>query len=557
MIIDKNHVLEVISKNFDTKYDVSKLVYVNRSTKFLLGCKEHGFFLSSYTSISRPGEKCQKCRNKQKSIAYSGQKRENRLKFNLEDFLNACNSKHNSKYTYSKVLTYPGQHSSMIITCKVHDDFEMNVQKHLSGQGCPKCSGRNRTTEDIIKEFKAIHNDKFDYSKVSFINPYRKLIITCKEHGDFKQTYHQHIKKSAECPECKLNSNTLLVDRIIDRFQSVHGSKYDYSEVQQPASIQEKVTIICKKHGSFLQRVDNHFAGKGCRKCSSSISKFEESITSFVKTLDPSISTSNRKIIKNIHASELDIVSEKYKLAIECNGLHWHSSSIDNNRIKTYHLKKTNKTEEAGYQLIHIYEHNWNQKQEIVKSRLTNLFQQSISIGARKCTIKQLSTATAKAFFDKTHLQSHVNCKYYYGLFYNDEIVAAMSFSKRSILGNKQIELVRYSTKLFHTVIGGANKLLKHFIRLHKPDRIVSYADRSWSTGKLYEKLGFIRLHCTEPNYYYYKLSNKTLYHRYNFQKHKLFIENPLNLTEKQLMLQNGYKILYDSGSIKFELNLK
>lgn len=544
-------VKEQIIKRFADKYDLSELIYVDRKTKFKIGCQKHGMFETSLTSILRSGEKCRKCRNEQKSIAYSGTIRENRLKYNNESIIIRFNEIHYDKYVY-KDVDYQGMKKTIDIECSKHGIFRMSIIKHLSGQGCPKCSGKNLSTADVILDFKNIHGDTYDYSKLIFKNQREKMTFICYEHGEFKQTYYQHCQKNPiACQECRENKQSLKLHQILEKFKKSHGNLYDYSNVKPQQSIQTNVEIICKKHGSFMQRIDNHFAGKGCPKCKNSSSQAEKDVGDFIESLGIKIKR-NDKIV--LDKKEIDVLSIEHRLGIEYNGLYWHS---DRSIKKNYqHYEKTILAESKGYQLIHLYEDEWLGQNDIVKSRIRSMFNKSENrIFARKTKLIKLTIKQAKEFFIKNHIQGHVFCKYYYGLEYNNEIVAAMSLSKRKILGNSEIELVRFANILNTNVIGGASKLLNAFIKEMQPKSIISYADRSWSTGKLYETLGFERLHETKPNYYYV-LNNKRL-SRYQFQKHLIVkTKEERKMTEKEIMVKNGYDILYDSGSIKYRLNL-
>ena len=139
---------------------------------------------------------------------------------------------------------------------------------------------------------------------------------------------------------------------------------------------------------------------------------------------------------------------------------------------------------------------------------------------------------------------------------YENRIVACMTFGKPRFGGNYKYELIRYSSELNTNVIGGAGKLLNHF-KKHYFGSIVSYADRKWSAGNMYEKLGFKIDHTTEPGYSYYNISKKTVHNRMSFQKHKLekmpFYDN--SLSEYEIMKLNGYERIWDCGNICCTLN--
>lgn len=139
--------------------------------------------------------------------------------------------------------------------------------------------------------------------------------------------------------------------------------------------------------------------------------------------------------------------------------------------------------------------------------------------------------------------------KYRYGLFYNNELISIMTFGKSRF--SNEFELLRFCNKLYTNVIGGASKLFKHFLVDHPEIKeVISYADKRWSNGNLYEKLNFKLVNISKPSYFY--VIDKIRYNRINFQKHKL-INNTNNLSEHDYMFNNKFYRIYDCGSLKYK----
>lgn len=263
-----------------------------------------------------------------------------------------------------------------------------------------------------------------------------------------------------------------------------------------------------------------------------------------IRELFPKDATFNDRSI--LEGKELDIVYKN--LAIEYNGLFWHSEA----RVgKYYHLEKTEKAFQKGYKLIHIFENEWLYKRSIVESRINNLLNRSTKLYARKCNIL---TDIPKDFLELNHIQGNAAASVRLGLEYNNEVVAVMTFSKSRFSKKYEWELVRFCNKLNIIVVGGASKLLKYFERTYNPKSIVTYADRRWSGGELYETLGFEFSHASEPNYWYFK-KNPILESRIKYQKHKLkdILEDfDSTLTEVENMYNNGYNRIFDCGNLVF-----
>jgi len=130
---------------------------------------------------------------------------------------------------------------------------------------------KGKSTADFINDAKKKHGDLYVYNKVDYKNTNTLVIITCKKHGDFPQRPSSHIK-GAGCKKCATEQGSLkktfTKEKFIEKAKLKHGDVYDYSLVDYKGS-QENVIIICKKHGNFNQKPNNHLQGDGCRSCSS------------------------------------------------------------------------------------------------------------------------------------------------------------------------------------------------------------------------------------------------------------------------------------------------
>ena len=317
----------------------------------------------------------------------------------------------------------------------------------------------------------------------------------------------------------------------------------------------DKFHVKCKRCGNDFK---SHTRELRCYKCDPKLkgtSKDEKAIADYIQNeLGIEIVTNSRKIL---NGKELDIYIPNYKLAIEYDGLYFHSEL--QGKDKNYHLNKTLACEKQGIQLIHIFEDEWLYKQDIVKSRLKHILGITENrIYARKCQICEITSKEKREFLNQYHIQGDDKSTFKYALKFNNEIVAVMTFGKlRVSLGQKQkndyFELMRYASK--DTVIGGASRLLTHFKREHNPIQIISYADRRWSQGGLYHQLGFTVVSDGNPNYWYVENYGRRL-HRFNFTKHRIITEFNGNekKTEWENMVDMGYDRIWDCGSLKYEL---
>ena len=211
-----------------------------------------------------------------------------------------------------------------------------------------------------------------------------------------------------------------------------------------------------------------------------------------------------------------------------------------------------------GINLIHIFEYEWTdsakQKKliDIINMRLHP--ENNRVIYARECTLKDVDPAESTEFQDKWHLMGSSSAQIHIGLYFKDELVGLMTFGKSRFNRTVDWELVRLVWKAPVVVVGGAEKLLKHFISKYKPQSIVTYADITKFTGSVYKKLGFKLDGITDPEYIWYNPNTKVKASRYATQKNRL-VKLGLGTeaeSEMDIMHNLGYFRIYDCGNLRF-----
>jgi hypothetical protein len=358
-------------------------------------------------------------------------------------------------------------------------------------------------------------------------------------------------------------STTLLLEksRKSNQISKLRGFNEKYKTLDIINDEGEFVTIKCNTckneyeidRDLLFYRFENNI---NCCTICNSVNELksikEKELNDFIVSLGFTTITGDRKLL---NGREIDIVISEKKIGIEFNGLYYHSDLF---KEKNYHINKTMDCVSKGYRLIHIFEDEWDFKKDIVKSRLCNLLGViEKKVFARKCIIKEVSTKEKTKFLIHNHIQGTIGSKVNYGLYYNDELVSIMTFGKgRKIMNgsNYEWELLRFCNKINTTVVGGASKLLKHFIKNINPNNLISYADIRWSDGNLYDVLGFKKINLSPPNYFY--IINKKREYRYKFRKDILVSEGfDKNLTEFEIMSQRGFYKIYDCGNFVYSLN--
>jgi hypothetical protein len=267
------------------------------------------------------------------------------------------------------------------------------------------------------------------------------------------------------------------------------------------------------------------------------------------------------KLIRNsrsiIPPKEIDIFVPGMNLGFEYNGLYFHSE-ISGGKDRSYHVSKYISAESIGARLIQIFDHEWLYKRSIVESRIKQLFNISIKIPARKCKIVNIDTEDKIDFLERNHIQGDCVSSHNYGLTFDGELVAVMTFGK-SRYSSADYELLRFCSRLGHSVVGGASKLLSYFESIVGKKKLVSYCDLRYSKGEMYYKLGFTLQRRSSPNYWYMHPKKHKLLSRIKYQKHKLHKILEIfdtNLSEWENMKNNGYDRVWDCGNLVFQKNI-
>lgn len=285
-----------------------------------------------------------------------------------EDFLNKAKLIHGNEYDYSEV-NYVAVKYSVTITCPIHGKFELTPNKHLNGRGCQQCGLEKKKVSKVkgkdkfIEEANKVHNNKYDYSLVEYINNNTKIKVICPIHGMSEQLPSNHLKNGG-CFQCgrqiSANKQKSKTSEIMKNFKHVHGDKYDYSLVEY-VNTDTKIKIICPVHGVFEQTPYHHKTTKcGCPMCN--LYSKELSLFNLIKQEFSStevISQAKPIWLKSKTCPQsLDIYLPEFKIAIEYQGIqHFKEVNYFNSSLeKTMELddRKIKSCNENGITLLHF-----------------------------------------------------------------------------------------------------------------------------------------------------------------------------------------------------------
>jgi hypothetical protein len=247
----------------------------------------------------------------------------------------------------------------------------------------------------------------------------------------------------------------------------------------------------------------------------------------------------------------LDIFIESLGLAIEYCGLHWHNENSPEPRLRNYHRDKMLLAKSHGIKLITIFEDEWLERQPQVKGFLLSVLKLNAKIPARKCRVSEIDKVDAFEFLDAFHIQGPVQGSTYLGLYFESDLVGVLVGGSHH-RGNEGAVLKRLCFKSGLTVVGGASKLFKvyrNIIEAKNLEKIISWSDNRWTTGGIYQKLGFALKAELGPDYQYVKRQK-----RYSKQSlRKTNAEVLSGKTEKELREEQGYNRIWDCGKKTWE----
>lgn len=305
-------------RHTEKEYGFENSIYVNSHTKMDVTCKKHGIFSIRPVDLLN-GYGCPHCGGTRKS--------------STEEFVTKAKYVHNNFFSYER-CNYVDSQSKVIVTCPIHGDFEVKANNHLNGANCKKCSKekithkitklkkvnkstRKLSTSDFIERCVEKYGDKYSYENTIYVRNNEKVIITCKEHGDFYISPN-HFLSGRGCPICGGNrkKNTESFIKELRKVQPL--SDYDFSKAKY-VNIHTPLTLICNKCGcEFNNQPSNLLKYKqGCPRCKES--KLEKEVRYILEK--NGIKYEQYKRFDFLNRLSLDFYLPELKIAIECQGV--------------------------------------------------------------------------------------------------------------------------------------------------------------------------------------------------------------------------------------------
>lgn len=464
-------------------------------------------------------------------------------------------------------------HLSLYKIRKIKDKYNIQKDKALFSERCKKSAIRTKEEQEAINEKRKETNIKkygVEYNwqsektkekikktlkerygtdnlrEIDEINERRKR--TCMERYGGETPFHsQVIQEKATETLCghygRRSSTTRLSPKAIEVFQSKENFRDFLLSIPEDERTLYEIEKRLEYSGCLFYKYYHKYELEDIPYKSNGHSIYEYEIFELITSWGIKVEIGNREILNGL---EIDLYLPDHNLGIEFNGNYWH---CDIQKPKNYHQEKTIKALQHNIFLYHIWENEWlnENKKQIIISQIRNLVGLSEKIYARKTVLKEILAKDCHKFLDENHLQGFRSSSKYYGLYYNDELVSCMTFGKNFLGKTNDMELLRFCNKKGVTIVGGASKLFKNFLKEHSEcNKIISYCNLSKGKGDLYLNLGMKYIKITSPNYFWTSNSGEIL-SRYSTQ-----MKN-----EDIIMKEKGYMKNYDCGNLIFVLERK
>ena len=400
---------------------------------------------------------------------------------------------------------------------------------------CGPSSKCKCTKESISQSVKRTKSNYSDHKKQE-INKKRSQSMI-EKYGVAYNSQRKDIKQIWNKPKIEQSVYEKLIDQKWLYNEYVINDRSAVDIADQLGVYYSTVIDYCKTHNFKIKQKSQY-------------SLIEIKISNFIKNLGFSVETNNRELLNK---KEIDIFIPSKKIAIEVNGLYWHSYNKKQNDFedKTRHLTKTDLAEKKGISLLHITDWEWNNKQDIIKSIIKSKLNLNKRIYGRKTVIKTVSSTDTKKFLNENHIQGYCASSIKIGLYYNNQLIMLLTAGKNRFKKNC-VELHRLASLNGITVVGGASKLLKH-LKNQVNEPIISYCDRDKSNGNVYKTLGFKLIDKTGPGYFW--TDGNEVFSRYKCQKQNLkkWLKSfDSSKSESENMFQAGYRRYWNSGNLVF-----
>lgn len=357
-----------------------------------------------------------------------------------------------------------------------------------------------------------------------------------------------------------------IIKKIADTHSERYGKHYKQRHIP-PESLQKLEDVEWLRHQHHTERKTFEEIGEELGVVHSTVaqrmqhigiegkrfsrSRSERELVAYLKSIIPedSITINDRTCIPPY---ELDIVIPNKNVAVEMNGLYWHSESQEPNH--NYHKNKFELCRSANIRLVQIWGSEWSSKQNTVKAKLAVILGHTKQINVRRTKLVRVGATAERTFLDRNHIHGYAPSTIAYGLVCQGKLVSLMTFKQSNSEKDTNHKILRLCTRRNVLVSDGAATLFKHFTNKNA-GRILARCDLRWETGSTYEELGFTLSHISGPKPWYFN-NPRELHPQSKFNKsllHDTLHTFDPEITMYQNMLANGWDRVWDCGNAVYQ----
>ena len=429
-----------------------------------------------------------------------------------------------------------------------YDEYFNFIYKDIIEEELKKCGYCDWNTNDIDNKSGAYQNHLLKNHSLTVgehIKKYPDDILYFKN-------YKRELKDNEKIT-CKICNKSMKV------LTNTHMNKHGLTVFEYKNKFNIDIIYAETQIDGFRERYEESLKNNSFRKTS----KAEQEISDFLTLLNIKHILNDREVLSGM---EIDIFIPDYNIGIEYNGLYYHTDKFGK-KDRMYHYNKTKICREKGIKLISIFEDEWISSKELILSKIRYFLKLSKNkIYGRNTIIKEINSYDKNIFLNKYHIQGEDKSIIKLGAFYNNELVAVMTFdnnrqfSKEKNHNIMDYELKRFATTTEYNVIGIGSKLFKYFLKNYESNKIISFLDNRWAINdiNIYDILGFKLIKKLKPDYSYFnpKVSRNKRLHKFAYGKKRLKTLFPEiysdNKTEWEIMQEAGYDRIWDCGKLKY-----
>lgn len=426
---------------------------------------------------------------------------------------------------------YKDASSRLLFKCPRNHDYDTRWSNWIQGNRCSTCLGFNSTISMVRN---SLASEGYKLLSNHFVDTSTIIDYECPRGHNITNPYKAWTS-GKRCRQCCFEDRKWSQEEIITL-----AKEKGYEILSLYTLSEDSLTFRCPVGHVYDSTWSSFKRGYNCQRCG--VSKPERYLAELLEKHSIQYTMHDRTVLEG---KELDFYIPSLNLAIEYCGLRWHSELF---LPSTYHLKKLEWCKSKNVSLITIFEDEWLNRRPQLENFLISKFGVTKLVYARKTSVSKIDSYKAREFINKHHIQKPASHSHYYGLSFGNSLVMVLAIGVHHRSTSRDILVQRVCSAYGVTVVGGLSKLMNFALQNLGLTEIATFADRRYSEGNAYHKVGFKLEEILPPDYSYVKSVRRYSKQSLRLKDH----EKALNKTEKELRQEQGYSRIYDCGKLRF-----